>query len=269
MHHKTVSFLLIILLFFSACIKQKYSSPESILENDPGYPRYITIAELRSNMGISGYKEITDNVVISGIVIADDKTNNFYKQIIIDDGTAAMPILMDAYSLYNDFPIGRKIYIKCKGLYTNYYYKLPQLGFAPDSKGTISPIPYLLWNNYIIKANRGNTIEPIKVSLAEVTKTKSELLNRLISMDNLQIADTSHSLFYALPADLSSATNITLIDCDSNSISLRTSGLCSFRAVRPSTGKGNIIAIYATFNNSPQLILRDTFDIQFTKQRCF
>ena len=267
MNYKIIPF--IFYFFCSACVKQKYTTPENTNETDPRYARYISIAELRSNMGISGNKEITDNIVIAGVVVADDRTNNFYKQIIIDDGTAAIPILLDAYNLYSDFPVGRKIYIKCKGLYTNYYYKLPQLGFAPDNRGMISPIPYSLWKDYIIKANQGNAIDPIKVNILDVIKTKTELLNRLISIDDVQIADTTNSLVYAIPSELSSATNITLIDCDSNSIILRTSGSSSFRVVKPSTGKGKIIAIYSTFNNSPQLILRDTSDIQFTKKRCF
>ena len=95
--------IILISVSFSACVRKKFSDPENTNNVNPGISYYKTIAELKSGMGSSGYKEIKDNILISGVVIADDRNGNFYKQIIIDDGTAAMPILLDAYNLYNDF----------------------------------------------------------------------------------------------------------------------------------------------------------------------
>ncbi|MEI2750497.1 MAG: DUF5689 domain-containing protein [Ferruginibacter sp.] len=59
---------------------------------------------------------ITDDVIISGVVVANDKSGNFYKQLFIQDSTGAMQLLLDANSLYVTYPVGRKVYIKCKGL---------------------------------------------------------------------------------------------------------------------------------------------------------
>ena len=74
---------------------------------------------------------------------------------------------------------------------------------------------------------------------------------------------------YALPANLASASNLKMMDCDSNAISLRTSGYSSFQSARPAKGMGSITVIYTVYNNTPQLILRDTADIQLTNPRCF
>lgn len=260
--------LLLSTILFS-CVQKKLPEPENRNNTDPGYGYYKTIAELKSSMGASGSKEIKEDIVISGTVIADDRSGNFYKQVIIDDGTAAMPILLDAYNLYNDFPVGRKIYIHCKGLYTNFYYKLPQLGYAPDERGAISPIPVLLWKKYIVKANLGNKIKSIEVSIADAMKAKPELFNRLITLTDAQIADTVAASSYALSASLSSATNITLINCDSNTIALRTSGYCNFQSYKPPFGRGKLTAIYTVYNNTPQLVLRDTSDVQMKSIRCF
>ncbi|MFA6151689.1 MAG: DUF5689 domain-containing protein [Chitinophagaceae bacterium] len=261
--------LTVLSVVFISCVQKKLPEPENRNNNDPGYGYYKTIAELKSSMGTSGSKEIKEDIVISGTVIADDRSGNFYKQIIIDDGTAAMPILLDAYNLYNDFPVGRKIYIHCKGLYTNYYYKLPQLGYTPDKNGTVSPIPVLLWKKYIVKANLGNEIKPISVSITDAMKAKPELFNRLIMLTDAQISDTASATSYALSASLSSATNITLINCDSNTIALRTSGYCTFQSYKPPFGKGKLTAIYTVYNNTPQLVLRDTSDVQMKSLRCF
>ena len=260
--------IIALMLCSSGCVKHKYSTPDNTNGTDPGISIYKTIAELRSIMGTANSKEIKDNIVISGTVIADDRSGNFYKQIIIDDGTAAIPILLDAYNLYADYPVGRKIYVQCKGLYTGFYYKLPQLGYLPDSKGALTAIPALLFDQYIRKGNINNAVTPINVSVADAYKAKPELFNRLVTINEAQIIDTMAGSIYALPASISTATNISLSDCDSNNITLRTSGYCNFQAYKPPTGKGSITAIYSVYNNTPQLILRDTSDIHLYAPRC-
>lgn len=261
-------FLLLPVLFTEACVSQKFSDPENSNKTDPGFAQYKTISELQRSMGTAGTKEIKENIVISGIVIAEDRSGNFYKQIIIDDGTAAMPVLLDAYNLYGDFPVGRRIYVKCKGLYTNFYYKLPQLGFSPNGYGGVQPIPFLLWDQFIIKSAIGNEVKPIEVSIADAKKAKPELYNRLITIREVQLLDTAAATQYALPATLATATSIKIMDCDSNQIILRTSGYSNFQGARPPCGQGSMTVIYTVYNNTPQLILRDTADVQMRSLRC-
>jgi hypothetical protein len=260
-------FMPFLLLFFGACKLEQYKEPKSTNE-EFNFASAITIADLRSSMGFSGAKEIKDNVVIAGYVIANDRTNNLFKQVIIDDGTAAIPILLDAFNLYNDFPIGRRVYVRCKGLYTNFYYKLPQLCFMPDEQGASIPIPFYLWSNFLAVSTESITIKPIEISLKDSMLAQPNLFNRLVHIIDAQIADTLLSNQYALDADLNSATNIQLMDCDSNMISIRTSGFASFRKAIPPKGRGSITAIYSVFNNTAQLLLRDTVDINFSRPRC-
>lgn len=263
------SIMILSIFLLVGCVQQRFSEPKNNIGVNPAFSIYKSIAELRSSMGVAGGKEIKENILISGTVIADDRSGNFYQQIIIDDGTAAIPILLDANNLYNDFPIGQKVYVKCQGLYTGFYYKLPQLGYVPDTKGLLSAIPFHLWNQFIIRSAERDTIKPIEVSVADAMKSKSELLNRLITLKEAQILDTALAQQYALPASLSGSTNIKLMDCDSNVIILRTSGYCRFQTKRPPHGRGKLTAIYTVFNNTPQLILRDTTEVNMDAQRCF
>lgn len=251
-----------------ACIQTQYKEPQNENANDWEFAAAKTIAELRADMGVAGARLITENIVINGYIIANDQTGNFYKQIIIDDGTAAIPILLDAYNLYSYYPIGTKVYVKCKGLYTNFYYKLPQLSFLPDSRGASTPIPFHLWDQYLLKSSKTDGIKPIEVTIADAMTAKPELYNRLVTIVDIQIQDTLVKEF-ALHPDLSSATNIKLMDCDSNFIVLRTSAYANFRNVRPPIGKGTMTAIYSVFNNTPQLVLRDTNDLEMNTPRCF
>lgn len=258
---------LAVLLVCNACVKQRFTVPADAQSTDAEIPEYRTIAELRAGMGNSGGK-ITGNILISGVVIADDREGNLYKQVIIDDGTAAIPVLLDAYNLYSDFPVGRKLSIKCKNLYTHFYYKLPQLGFEPDDKGNLSAIPYHLWDQYLVKGSSGNDIPLTTVLLADIRKAVPELYNRLVLIREVQFADTNLSE-YAQPAALAGATSVALVDCDSNTVLVRTSGYSSFQSFKPPKGSGQLIALYTVFNSTPQLVLRDTADVQFHSTRCF
>ncbi|MGC4057667.1 MAG: DUF5689 domain-containing protein [Chitinophagaceae bacterium] len=251
----------------TACVRKNYPVPQQPADTATLW-RYQTIAEFKANMGSSGSKSINEAVIISGSVTANDRTGNFYKQIIIDDGTAAIPLLLDGYSLYTLFPEGRHIQIRCKGLTTQFSNKLPQLGYRLNSQGTLLPIPWQLIDMYITKGVPGSSPQPLRVRLSEVRKALPELLNRLVLIDSAEFSDTMMPQSFAVSPDLSSATNLTIRDCDSNTILLRTSGYCSFATVRVPRGKGSIIAVYSVYNNTPQLLLRDTADIHFTDKRC-
>ncbi|HTN16535.1 MAG TPA: DUF5689 domain-containing protein, partial [Chitinophagaceae bacterium] len=223
-----------ILLLCGGCVKQRFTVPADTQGIDTEVPEYRTIAELRSGMGNSGGK-IMENILISGVVIADDRQGNLYKQVIIDDGTGAIPVLLDAYNLYNDFPAGRKISIRCKNLYTRFYYKLPQLGFEPDNKGNLTAIPYYLWDQYLLKGSSNHVIPLTRVLLADIKKAVPELYNRLVLLQDVQFTDTGLTQ-YAQPAALAGATSVQLMDCDSNTIQIRTSAYSSFQSIRPPQG---------------------------------
>ncbi|HRO17130.1 MAG TPA: DUF5689 domain-containing protein, partial [Ferruginibacter sp.] len=67
--------------------------------------------------GSGAFTPITQDIVISGIVTANDKSGNFYKQLFIQDTTGAIQVLLNATNLYTTYPVGRRVYIKCNGLY--------------------------------------------------------------------------------------------------------------------------------------------------------
>ncbi len=73
---------------------------------------------------------------------------------------------------------------------------------------------------------------------------------------------------YAQLASLASATNRNIKDCSSGSIILRTSGYAQFQSELTPTGNGSLTAIYTRHNNTPQLFIRNTDDVQFNNERC-
>lgn len=259
-----LSFILLSALTLVSCVKKNYDTPPDQTGYDPQIPVTASIAQLKA---MPQLKEITEDIVIYGIVIADDRSGNFYKQIVIQDSTGGMTLLLDQNSIYNDYPIGRKIYVKCEGLYLGNYNDLPQLGYTPDDQGSITAIPSLLFDNYIVKANYPNPIVPKEVELSQVSFSNPMLLNTVITIKNVEFDSTQVYKKYADPAP-STGTSRTIKGCDGSSIILRTSGFSKFQPYLTPAGNGTITGIYTVYKGTPQLVIRDTSDVKFYGTRC-
>lgn len=254
------------ILVLSACVRKNFKPVVPSADTTQLW-QAITIADLKAIAAGSGLHRIERALVFRGVVVAHDKSGNLYKQIIVDDGTAAIPVLLDAYNLYADFPLGRELQIYCRGLTPGLSARLPQLGYAADSQGNLLPIPARLISSFIKKGKVGPVPQPVRVLLREIRKALPELYSRVVVLDSVAFADTG-LLHYAEAPHLSSATNVYLRDCDSNLIVLRTSAFADFAAVHPPSGKGRIQAVYSVYNTTPQLLLLDTADIRFNQKRC-
>lgn len=260
------------LFIFSACVKKDFDAPPDTTGIDPNLPVNRSIWELKSlYTGVA--TKITDDITIAGIVIADDKSGNFYKQIIIQDTSSGIPVLLSRSSgLNNDYPIGRKVYIKCKGLYLGAYGGFVQLGSTPDAAGDITDIPTAMIGEHVIKgAFDLSKVTARKVTISDlktINQTNIKWLGTLIELDSVEFTGNAAGLEYAEPATLSSGTDREIEDCADNKIVMRNSAYSSFRGYLTPTGKGTLRAIYSRYNSTAQLLIRDTSDAKFTAPRC-
>ena len=63
--------------------------------------------------------------------------------------------------------------------------------------------------------------------------------------------------------------NVTLEDCNGNSIIVRTSGFANFANEKVAKGNGSIVAIVSRYNSDLQLLIRSIDEIDMTGERCF
>ena len=65
--------------------------------------------------------EIVSDIVVKGYVTSSDATGNFYKEFYIQDApenpSAAIKLVLNQVDSYNQFNIGREVYISLKGLF--------------------------------------------------------------------------------------------------------------------------------------------------------
>jgi hypothetical protein len=267
------SLFIIASIAITSCVKQKFDAPPDSTNYDPNLPVNSSIWELKQKFNVvSGIPvEITDDITISGIVVADDRSGNFYKQIVIQDTSSGIVVLIGRASLYNDFPIGRKIYIKCKGLYLGAYGKFIQLGNTPDITNSLSDIPSTKIANYIVKGSfMPDSIKPKLVSINQLTSVdaNAKLLGTLIQIDEAEFEGSIIGQPYAQDPNVASGTDRKIEDCALTQIVVRNSGYASFKNALLPAGKGSIKAIYSRYNSTGQLIIRDTNDVKMYGTRC-
>ncbi|MGH1336119.1 MAG: DUF5689 domain-containing protein [Aureispira sp.] len=251
--------LLVTLLAFGSCQKQYDEPPIGEL---PNLVANTTIAEaiaLASPTPVS-----LAGKVLEGTVIADDKSGNFYKQIVIQDTTAGIRIDIDAFSLYNDFPIGRQVFIKGDGLFV--WQDGDVFSIIGSSNTNESRIPQATYRQFVIGGEYNQPVTPTVKSLSTLTPAD---YNTLVQLDNVEFADCYAGSSFAY-ASTQESKNADLTECATGAtVIVRTSGFATFANELMPTGNGSIIAVFNSFNGTSQLFVRNPNDVNsMTGTRC-
>jgi hypothetical protein len=261
----------------TSCKKNYQAPPESA---DPNMTANTTIKALKARHTVAGaFDLINDDVIISGVVIASDKSGNFYKEMYIRDASGAIAVEL-AGTLYTNYPVGKRVFIKCKGLCLSDYHNLIQLGIKSVSNGipSLESVPVPLIPNYVVGGSLGNDASPKSVVAADLntpsgsTTMQNPLLGDLIKLDGYEflLGDTKRSYGDTSAYKSTLGGQINIKSCDgSGPFIVMTSGYADFAAKAPEAGNGSITAIYTVYNSTKQLIIRDTTDVKFSGPRCF
>ncbi len=268
-------FLIPVLLFITAwvgtgCLKKNAETPNAANSFDPELTVNYSITQLNTKLPTEGAPILIDSDwTVAAIVTADDRSGNFYNQLTIQDTTGGICILLNLNSLYTNYPIGRKIYVQLKGMFLCNNHGLPQIGAtpAPDNSGVLqaSGLPTKEISKHIVVANFPNPIVPYTTTLSEIEIAKVSLLNRLITINNIELVNPNYDNIYSDPAI---ATSIKLQDCSGKKILLRNSNYAEFQNYTTPSGNGSITGIYMIYNGVPQIMIRDTSDVQMNNTRC-
>ena len=263
------SWLMALMMFtLFSCVKDEFDNPPST-NVDPDITPNRTIAQLRSLAVVNQFVQITEDIVVSGIINADDKSGNIYKQIIFQDSTAGILVNVDLNSYYALYPKGRKISVKCRGLYIAYDNGMIKLGVL-DNSGTqpvLGRIPQRLVDQHILRGVWGQTVTPKIVTLGNLANFNPAYENQLVTFNNVEFIPADTNKTYAnAPAQQSLARIIE--DCCGHTAEIYTSGYATFASAYTPKGKGSVTCVYQVYNSSVQLTLNDISDVNMTGTRC-
>jgi len=246
------------LFLLTSCLDNDFD--EALAPDLPGVHANTSIAELISRHTIGGDDQlIEEDIIIGGVVTANDRSGNFFKSIVIQDGSGGITVRLNSVGLYNTYPVGRQVSVRCRGLYLGDYNGLMQLNGSAGEE-----IEELLIEEHLFVGERD---QPIDTAFVTIDALENNLVNTLVHLDNVQFSRADSEQPYADAANRQSL-NRTIEDCNGNSVIIRSSGYADFASELTPAGSGSVTAILSAFGDTKQLIIRDLNDVNMTSERC-
>ncbi len=263
-----ITLAMLAMAFFS-CVKTEFDEPPytgtplTTLAN-------TTIKELKQLHGnIGGFDKITEDKIIRGVVVMDDRSGNFYKTIVIQDATGGIEIKFNDGYLYNQYPVGREIAIRCKDLLLSDYGGVTQItGSTQEEAGQLSGVG-ITDGQARVQIERGEInkqITPRVITMSQIGDP--EFISTLVQLEDVQFITADTGKTYANPIAKTSL-NRTIQNCGGiDGLLVRSSGYAEFAAVNTPSGSGVLTGVLSAFNSDAQLYIRDVEDVKFNKSRC-
>jgi hypothetical protein len=256
-------------VLISSC-KKTFTDPPII--GEPDTVANITIKDVKARYTSGAPVAITDDAIIEGIVSGDDRSGNYYQQIAIQDATGGVLLRLAGNNLYNHYPVGRKVFVKLKGLYLGQYAGTLQFGGGVDSpyinQGGVTLLAVNLQDQHIIKGALNQPLVPKVVTVSQLTTNiQDPHVSTLIKLEGFEFSASDLGKSYA---DDNQSGNRIIKNCatPAASITVRTSNYSNFATLPVAQGNGDIIGIYSFFGSTKQFTIRDTTDVRFYGPRC-
>lgn len=231
-----------------------------------------TIAELKAKYAtiISGssVEEISEDIIIEGVVIANDITGNIYKQFIIDDGTGAIVIGVNDVGLYAIMAKGQKVAIDCKGLHIGGYGKSAQIGSLYEDK--IGRMPKFIFQNHVklVGIPGEYNIEPMVIDATTDASFFSNDANKTtlpkyVTLKNITITEANGTKVWAPEEEIAFSNTVKRnVKIGNTTVIFLASTYADFANEVMPTGKLNATGVLTRYNNDWQFNFSSTDDIQ-------
>ena len=242
-----------------------------------------TIAQVKamylveSDPGDNAAVLIDEDIYVKGYVSSSDQTGNYFKEFYIQDNptnpTGALKIAINQVDTYNQFNIGREVYINLNGLYVGeerIENGVITIGGATETDDFGTTVDRLNENQAARQVLRSSTTEEM-VPLV-VTQISDNQVGLLVSIENAEFADNLAGLSYFDPSETFD-TQRTLQICSGAAYTLfrlETSSFANFKNEPLPLGNGTITAVVSKTFDGSQLILalNSPDDVNFTGERC-
>ena len=247
--------------------------------NSIGEPN-MTIAQFKEKyktaLHTESPTEITEDIILGGVVVSNDETGNVYKQLVFCDGSGnegneAMLLGINASGLYAYLPRGQRIALNLKGLSMGCYGNLPQIGVPyTNNKGNIAVgrmSEKVLKKHIKLVGEPSNDyaeMTPADLTESWMTSDNRETLPRYVRLKGVTFQEADGKKTFAPEEEMVSATNQVVnrtVKVGSKKIVFRMSTYADFANMVVPTGKLDITGILTCFNSDWQFMLSSDKDI--------
>ncbi len=249
-------FILGLSIAISGCVKDDFDKPPFNIPEFtlPAGAQLLSIMDLKSRHTAMGQLDsITDNIYITGVVVGNDESGNIYKSLMIQDLTGGIELKLNKTSIFNEYKVGQRIYVKCKNLVLGDYNQLIQLGGVYN--GGIGQLPDIAIPKHLFKDSLPGVV-PAPRKVFVYSELLPDFVSTLVRFDSVEFVEAGQP-YVALGDD---NTNRTL-KISGGTLTVRNSKYSNFATQLIPSGKGTVIGILSVYNGTYQLALRQQSDI--------
>ena len=214
-----------------------------------------------------GVREDGSHYVIHGRVISSDEEGNVFKSLVIQDETAALAFSIDTYNLYLDYRVGQEIVLDVTGMYIGKYAGLQQMGrpswYENGSSWQVSFMSLEYFQNHVELNGlpQASLVDTLVVnSFSEITTTPEGLRkwqSQLVRFQNVSFTEGGERTFSVYHTSSNDEQNTTIVDRNGSTLTVRTSGYCTFFNQLLPVGNIDLVGILSYYNTAWQIIMID------------
>ncbi len=135
---------------------------------------------------------IAEEVVAGGYVISSDEESNFFKSLVIDDGTGAIEIMVGLYDSFNIYPLGYYLEVALRGCGAGRYYGVVQVGRPAKEYGSF-PVDYFASRVMLDKhVTLFDDFRQLESAHYEIGMLDASQCGRLVTIEGLHLTSDSH-----------------------------------------------------------------------------
>ncbi len=218
----------------------------------PGDEKTVSIALLRTLYNGAPVL-LTDEILISGAVVSSDREGNFYKTLVLDDGTAGIEVRLDVEEIFKRFMIHTRVGVRCNGLWLGSYGGTLQLGAAPFDDSQTRPLPAAAVAEHLFPDETFyGEVLPATLSFGEISQRR---ISTYVAFEGVRFSGEEQGLTWAEPE---TDTNRHLVDGAGDTLIVRTSHHANFAVRQLPEGTGRIEGVLGYFNGDYQLVVCDS-----------
>lgn len=233
----------------------------------------MSIDALKSQFVAGKVVQITSNSVVKGYVTSTDKTGNFYKEIYLQDlpsnPTAAINIVFNQVDSYNQFNLGREVYVSLQGLY---FGETASEVLAIGGAENGSRVDLLTENQirtHMFRSSETLDVVPLELNFSDIN---DNYIGMFVAVNNVEFPDDLQGQSYFNAID-DFDTQRKMQRCEGFSYEkfiLETSSFASFKNEILPTLNGTIKGVISKSYGGDDfvLVLNDTQDVVLTDSRC-
>ncbi len=213
---------------------------------------------------------IAEDIQIKGRITSNDIGGNIYKQVTLQDSTAAIIIAINDGGLNGYLAEGAEILVDLKDLYIGGYRRQPELG-APYNGNSIGRMSKDIWASHYKIVGTVDTTVIKAVDFNTIKDDRDANCAKLVTLKNVTFKNADGKTTFTTGTASGNAVNQSLNEYGSDVV-VRTSTYADFAAMalpydsvsrKPATV--DVTGIATRYNSTWQILIRKTSDIKVVK----